>query len=406
VGRARTPAAATMLQPQPPSEGGGVSASGLRMHNIILQGNRRQQSNKRLAAAVQSSEDEHLVRKIAELSHSVSGGRRVAEDRRFTEHHAQNVDRLVLDDPEPTQQRPTMGIPSLKLPPITELFHGKQPGSQSSREHRARSELLPTYPDDAPPMTDRPVHRSPRMPAVSGISEEGRVPTDLRSVQSLCSVILKGMVVAADQDDFSAKACSVGAVVDITTAAIARFNEVKPRRFPADTEAARLRRSMQAATDLKALRRALQAHSSYPRVQLTLRLLGWSEQGLWTPGKRLMCLRWLSWVHSEPPNAPLGRYISRSSISNLLSFMRHRNLIDQTTEQAMLTVSLEPALRVQRRPGTMRGRSDAVNFDKLVLKWTEVWNSGEATVQKAGVSWDLTAQRVLVGQIANVALQK
>jgi len=111
-------------------------------------------------------------------------------------------------------------------------------------------------------------------------------------------------------------------------------------------------------------------------------------------------------VHSEPPNAPLGRYISRSSISNLLSFMRHRNLIDQTTEQAMMTVSLEPALRVQRRPGTMRGRSDAVNFDKLVLKWTEVWNSGEATVQKAGVSWDLTAQRMLVGQIANVSLQK
>ena len=31
-----------------------------------------------------------------------------------------------------------------------------------------------------------------------------------------------------------------------------------------------------------------------------------------------MCLRWIAWIHSEPPGAPLGTYVSRESIDNIL----------------------------------------------------------------------------------------
>lgn len=71
------------------------------------------------------------------------------------------------------------------------------------------------------------------------------------------------------------------------------------------------------------MREVLSRHASNPRIQLTLRLLGWSAEEPWIPVKRLMCLRWLAWIQPHPPNAPMGRVLNRESIANLLNFMGH-----------------------------------------------------------------------------------
>lgn len=89
----------------------------------------------------------------------------------------------------------------------------------------------------------------------------------------------------------------------------------------------------------------------------------------------------------------MGKYISRESVENLLGYLQHIKVIDRKGFKYMLELSYGSDLRFRHRPQTRAGRSDAVRFDQLLLKWTDKWGGQKIAVQKAGLHWNYMSYR-------------
>lgn len=248
--------------------------------------------------------------------------------------------------------------------------------------------------------------------------QHGRVPTELARLHELIGIVLSKAARAAEASEYrtdgglSAKIASAAgeAIAAANAHVVARERpEVSlPSGAPERGAVRRAeRRARQSANDMKELRRACQAHSELPRVQLLQALMGWSGRVTYSPEQTIQCLRWLAWLESSTPTpqqlTPRGsapspglhahgaregedayahlpvRSMKMEYVENVLNLMLHLGLARRWQTSMLLHTAKEERWVAHSRLADDEGKPKtlSVDVDRLLLLWTQMWDNWE-----------------------------
>jgi hypothetical protein len=142
--------------------------------------------------------------------------------------------------------------------------------------------------------------------------QHGLVPAERQRLHEMLCLVLAKASLAAKAASFQliSQEATYDLLVDAASDAIKAANTIVVARErpevslppgPAERGAVRRaeRKARQGAADMRALRRACEAHRDEPRVQLVMALLGWSPELIFNSEQVGMCLRWLAWLESS-----------------------------------------------------------------------------------------------------------
>jgi hypothetical protein len=228
-----------------------------------------------------------------------------------------------------------------------------------------------------------------------------RIPQQINALMFMLDAIVSQVTRAADTAGF-AEDGSLDTFLKTAVADAILCAQPSSPRFPPMTEDAIARRSRQAARDLRSLEATLDRFSKYPRVKLMQRLLGWGEGKQWNTRQRCMCLRWLAWVsgsmslshnvakqpqmqqsprhavgsmHERPPPV---RSMSKVYVDGLLQYTVHHRLCGREGYTILRKAARDPLIQHKSISGEIK-----VQFDMMLIHWTELWGSWENPADRA-----------------------